>query len=493
LALWQAGLADEAYALFRGNLLDSMYRGLCPGNFHMTSALDPHWQELQRDFADPIGITSRALIEGLFGVLPDLLRATLTIRPGFPSSWKEAQLHHPDIDFTWHRDGLSERIEITSRLPHPVALTLVLPARTTSDPVVLSNGLAFPFAFDPDATGAPRILLTNFPAATSWKIDIRWHGRPPLEPPARVTYHVGDTVVLPLNAAVSLIDDPQACLQSGVATLPGQHAVFLPIQERSCRYWLPISLEILPRPISLSPSDTTGETFDTLDLSALLDSHVTDILAREYTAPRSPFCSLSLPDHLLGGWTNFDIAATIDDSGLRSAGGMLHTAFAIPFATPADLAKPNCRLLSFWQPDQQRIEISLTGQAHTLYLLMTGTTFPQASRTVHGVVTVLYADGFTSYLTLRNPDTWWPIEQDYFFDDYLFRASGVLPPRVDLRTGETRILDLATFKGQGRVVAGSSATLLHLPLHADRILASLRIECNLYGVVVGLLAATLGR
>ena len=124
---------------------------------------------------------------------------------------------------------------------------------------------------------------------------------------------------------------------------------------------------------------------------------------------------------------------------------------------------------------------------------MTGTTFPQASRTVHGAVTVLYTDGSTSVLTLRNPHTWWPIEQDYFLDDYLFRASAPLPPRIDLRTGKTRILDLATFKGQGRPIPGGAATLLHLPLHSDRTLASLTVECSLYGVVIGLLAATLAR
>lgn len=493
LALWQAGLADEAYTLFKGNVLDSMYQGLCPGNFHMTSALGPQRQELQRDFADPIGITSRAVIEGLFGVLPDLLRATLTIRPGFPSAWNEAHLHHPDIDLTWHRDGLAESIEITSRLPHPVTLTLILPARTTSDPVVLSNGLAFPFAFDPDATGAPRILLTNFAAATSWRIDIRWRGRPPAGPPTRATYHVGDSIALPVNTLASLVDDPQACLQSGVAVLPGHHAVFVPIHEGSCRYWLPIGLEILPRPVPALPATPMEEAYETLDLSGQLEHNINNILSREYSAPRSPFCSLSLPDHLLGGWTDFDIAPAIDDTGLRSAGGTLHTAFNIPFSTPADPAQPNCRLLSFWQPDKQRIEISLSGQARTLYLLVTGTTFPQASRTVHGAVTVLYTDGSTSVLTLRNPDTWWPIEQDYFLDDYLFRASGPLPPRVDLRTGKTRILDVASFKGQGRAVPGGAATLLHLPLHPDRTLASLGIECSLYGVVIGLIAATLGR
>ena len=352
LALWQAGLPDGAFALFKGNLLDSMFGGLCPGNLHMSSQLDPHRQESQRDFADPIGITSRALVEGLFGILPDLLRATLTVRPGFPSTWNEAALHHPHIDLTWRRDGLSETLEITSRLPHPVALTLILPARTTNDPIVLSNGVAFPFAFDPEATGSPRIILTNFPAATAWKIDIRWHGHPPPEGPVRATYQVGDTIALPPGITITQIDDPQACLQSGTAVSPGHHAVFVPIRQGSCRYWLPIPLDILPKPVVPPPvANLTAETYDPIDLSELLDSNVTAILTRDYTSPRSPFCSLSLPDHLLGGWANFDLPSTIDDTGLRSAGGTLHTRFNsddIPFITPASPNQPNCRTLSFW-------------------------------------------------------------------------------------------------------------------------------------------------
>ena len=44
-------------------------------------------------------------------------------------------------------------------------------------------------------------------------------------------------------------------------------------------------------------------------------------------------------------------------------------------------------------------------------------------------------------LMLRNPETWWPIEQDYLLDDYLFVNDAPLPPRVDLRTGQTRVLD----------------------------------------------------
>ena len=209
MALWQAGLADEACALLRGNLLDSMYQGLCPGNFHVTSALDPHRGETQRDAGDPLGITARALVEGLFGVLPDMMRGTLTIRPGFPSDWNQARLAHPEIDFEWRRDGLHETFVITSRLPHPVALTLLLPTRSTSDPIVLSNGQAYPFAFDPNATATPRLVLTNFPPATAWQIEVRWRGKPPIATPARVTYRPGDRVLLPAPLSPAQIDDPQ--------------------------------------------------------------------------------------------------------------------------------------------------------------------------------------------------------------------------------------------------------------------------------------------
>jgi len=39
----------------------------------------------------------------------------------------------------------------------------------------------------------------------------------------------------------------------------------------------------------------------------------------------------------------------------------------------------------------------------------------------NGDVIVTYADGSTDRLALRNPTTWWPIEQDYYIDDFAFR------------------------------------------------------------------------
>ena len=63
-------------------------------------------------------------------------------------------------------------------------------------------------------------------------------------------------------------------------------------------------------------------------------------------------------------------------------------------------------------------------------LLMAGSTNPMQSRIDNGEVIVTYADGSTARLALANPETWWPIEQDYFIDDFQFRDDAPLPMRV---------------------------------------------------------------
>ena len=92
LGYWQSGLDKKAFDIYKGNLLDSMYMGLCPGDIHMSSQFDDYRQESQRDFADPIAMTSRATIEGLFGVVPDMLAGEVRIQPGFPREWDHASI-----------------------------------------------------------------------------------------------------------------------------------------------------------------------------------------------------------------------------------------------------------------------------------------------------------------------------------------------------------------------------------------------------------------
>ena len=124
---------------------------------------------------------------------------------------------------------------------------------------------------------------------------------------------------------------------------------------------------------------------------------------------------------------------------------------------------------------------------------MAGSTHPMQSRFDNGEVVVTYADGTIARLALRNPDNWWPIEQDYFVDDYQFRVAGALPPRINLRSGEIRLLDAGTFKGKGGTVQGGAATALQLALDPQKELKSLTVHTLANEVVVGLMAVTLER
>ena len=61
-----------------------MYLGDSPGNFGQISFYDAARGECYRDFGDPIGVASRALIQGLYGILPDALNGRLLMKTRFP-------------------------------------------------------------------------------------------------------------------------------------------------------------------------------------------------------------------------------------------------------------------------------------------------------------------------------------------------------------------------------------------------------------------------
>jgi hypothetical protein len=124
---------------------------------------------------------------------------------------------------------------------------------------------------------------------------------------------------------------------------------------------------------------------------------------------------------------------------------------------------------------------------------MAGSTNQMQSRFVNGDVVVTYTDGTTERLTLENPRNWWPIDQDYFIDDYAFRRPEPIPPRVDLKTGRFRIVDHSNFPTRGKKIPGGAATVLDMPLDKTKELRSLTVRTIANEVVIGLMSATLVR
>ena len=165
----------------------------------------------------------------------------------------------------------------------------------------------------------------------------------------------------------------------------------------------------------------------------------------------------------------------------------------VRFETPTNADAKNIVFTSQWDNYPREVFVSLTGKSSHVYLLMAGSTGPMQSRFDNGEVIVTYTDGATERLALCNPVNWWPIDQDYFIDDYAFRRPGPLPLRVDLETGKVRILDVNEFKGKGGKVPGGAATVLDLPLKPDKELKSLTVRTLANEVVIGLMAVTLTR
>ena len=449
LGYWQANRPDTAFALFKGELLDSMFLGLCPGNFGCMTAHDMARGEAQRDFADAIGCNARALVEGLFGVQPDALAGTLKIVPGFPGNWPYASLRHPDLEFAFERveaavagAGL-ERYTIRPHFPRPMALDLQIAARGTPAEVTVNGKSA---AGNPvkEGCGTPRFEI-QCPAAAAWEISVKWQGARPL------------------------------------AVVPPEPKPVEPVTPKPFDWNAPIPAAAL----------------ETVDLTPFFNDQVTRIFRNEYRSPRSPFASLATPLHGLGGWCEPDASFDVDDSGLRRVaganGGRITLRDGIFFATPTGAGATNVIYTSQWDNYPRAVTVPLRGKSAHAFLLMAGSTGPLQSQFDNGEVVVTYADGTTTTLTLRNPVNWWPIDQDYFTDDFAFRRAGPLPPRVDLATGTVRYLNAAEFKGHGGRIRGGAATVLDLPLDPGKPLQSLTVRTLANEVVIGLLGVTLQR
>lgn len=237
--------------------------------------------------------------------------------------------------------------------------------------------------------------------------------------------------------------------------------------------------------------------FETVDLTGAFNDQVTHIFENEYLAPRSPFCSLATPKQGIGSWCHPADTFKVDDRGLRSVAAAHEGRFAlpqgIPFQIPTDVDAKNILFTSQWNNYPAHASVPLSGKASHAYLLMAGSTSAMQSRFDNGEVIVTYADNSIARLALENPINWWPIDQDYFIDDFAFRRPEPIPPRVDLKTGKVRILDVSTFKAKGRTVPGGAATVLDLPLDSNKELKSVTVHTIANEVVIGVMAITLAR
>jgi hypothetical protein len=509
LAYWQGGRNEEAYKLFKSSLVESMYLGASPGNFQQLSFYDAMRGELYRDFADDIGTAARSLVEGLFGVEPNLLEKKLQIKPGFPSQWNYASLTTPDIAYTFKRDGNIDVYQFKTSFANAVRLSLSVKAKLDNVESVFVNGGKASWYFDSSAIETPMLHIDASPS-NNFNVEIRWKGSVTENLSVKKTYHFGETISLTSKNIVFIkYFDPQNAIARPVVSsrsfnakanaTEGAKTFFVQAKQGKALYWVPVCFEVVKPSHSITVNSVTPAQLEKINLENYFNDELNNIFKDQYLSPRPKTTTLQLPTQGVGNWAYPLTTVNIDDSGLRKRAGdknEIVTGEKIPFATPSKAGIKNVVFTSQWDNYPKEIFIPLNGKSSHAYFLMAGSTNPMQSRLVNGEVITEYKDGSSDTLLLKNPENWWPIEQDYYEDGFAFTIGAPKPLRVYLKTGEdSRTFNkFITIKGfSNRGIDGGAATVLDMPLNPSKELKSLHLKTIANDVVIGLMSVTLAR
>ena len=433
LALWQAGDAPQAYTLLKSALLDGMYLGGSPGNVGQISHYDAARSECYRDFGDPVGITTRTVVQGLFGVRPDRIHDRIVIAPGVPTDWKTCRIRTADFDLrlTTGDDG------------------------TRRWTVTLS-----------DTFRADTLVLAGETIAT----------------PTAGTYTAVDRRPVPRSVALS---------RSGLGF--GSQSDYVPaavpsVEEKARELTAQFDFTPVTMPYNLGVADIFRQRY----LSPRYEYPTLAIPTQgigEWCHPLDSFC---VDD---SGWrTLAQQALEAMRADGRDGMPVVRTDLGVPFFAPAE--GDNVYFTSLWDNYPDRVSVPLTGRADCAFLLLTGTTNAMQSRIDNGAVRVRYADGTEVLLPLNNPVNWWPIEQDLMTglpSFYLTAPDETVPAspfRMSLRTGRCYYPQSVRLN---QPTDGGAATLLTLALDPKKELGSVEVETYSNDVIIGLMGVTLGR
>lgn len=447
LAYYQAGRVEEAYRLLKANVLDFMYLGSSPANFGQLSKLDAATGEGYRDFADVTGISSRALIQGLYGITPNALEGECIIRPGFPAAWDSASVHTPYLDYAFKRVNGKDVFDVTQNFKRPLKLVI----RQN-----LGGGKYKDTAFSTD------------------KVQ-----------------HIEMPTILPKEER-DMKDEKD---------MVGKYPLAESIAEQAVDAWASI------KGVGNDFAEVNPKECRKVNMDKVFNANVSDIFKNQYLSPRSPYTTLCVPTQGIGDWCSTKKTANIDDAKFRSLikDGVFwaHVDGDLPFRSPKE--GKNIVYTSLWDNYPDSISIMLKGKASHAYLLMAGSTNPMQYAIENAVIRVEYADGTRNELMLTPPVNWCPIEQDFLENATAFPQPELRPYRVGLASGKVsrhlfrdlhlevnrNMADVPGFKKAVAEVDGGAAILLDMPLDAKKKLKRLILRTLSNEVVIGLMGITL--
>lgn len=447
LAYYQAGRTEEAYQLLKANILDFMYLGSSPANFGQLSKMDVATGEGYRDFADVTGISSRALIQGLYGITPNALEGECILRPGFPAAWDSASVHTPYLDYSFKRVNGKDVFDVIQNFKRPLKLVI----RQN-----LGGGKYKDTAFSTD------------------KVQ-----------------HIEMPTILPKEER-DMKDEKEKV---------GKYPLAESIAEQAVDAWAST------KGVGNDFAEVNPKECREVNMDKVFNANVSDIFKNQYLSPRSPYTTLCVPTQGIGDWCSTKKTANIDDTKFRSLirDGVFMAKIDgnLPFRSPKE--GKNIAYTSLWDNYPDSISVMLKGKASHAYLLLAGSTNPMQYAIENAVVRVEYADGTSDELMLTPPVNWCPIEQDFLENATAFPQPQLRPYRIGLASGKVsrhlfrdlhlevnrNMADVPGFKKAVAEIDGGAAILLDMPLDGKKKLRRLTLRTLSNEVVVGLMGITL--
>ena len=448
LPYFQAGRTDEGFRLLKSDLTDEMLLGKSPGNFGQISFYDRERNEAYRDFGDNLGITSRAIVNGLFGITPDALNGQCVLKPAFPEEWHEASIRTPYLSFSYKREGNRDIYHIEQHFSQPLKI------------IVRTNA------------GCGAYMDTEGSAAETQTITVERNllPKPPTYP--EIPSSRNDICSDDYLRRMGLEDiTPNAAGRHEMIDLTASYNANLNDIFRN-RYESPRP----PYTTLQIPVQGIGEWCHPKTMAEIDDSGL-----------RACATPLQGSDKL----------------------GVYDTGKGLSFLIPRQGI--NIVFSSLWDnyPDEVSVPISTKSRSYNAaYLMMAGTTNNMQSRIDNALVMAEYEDGSCDTLRLENPINWPTVNEEFIFDGKAFWSAPVMPLRFRLDNGGVgrqinarELLSVIPSKHDGKekkigdnnryAIDKGAGVILKMPLDSARKIRAIRVKTLSNDIVVGLMAVTL--
>jgi hypothetical protein len=264
------------------------------------------------------------------------------------------------------------------------------------------------------------------PSGHRGAVEVRFEPRT-IRSPAAFTVKQGERLHAKLpGLGISDWKDPQGILQEArladgglqglVTGEPGHGLILVLAGAAPCQTWIPIKLIVEPRTAPAPPKvwrpPSAGQrdlqAWTLVDLSATFNEALTNVLPRvtqKAQPPASPASQVGFGywrDHLLQyhGSRNLPVS---DAAWRRKVGpdGVAWTTDGIPFKTAPE--SPNIGVVTRAGGFPSQLEFPVAARGKTLFLMISGMTFPAQSHVVNLRLTLHYANGNDRQVELVNP------------------------------------------------------------------------------------------